>query len=45
MCRRRHKHDLRHSFAGQQTGKTPSQLHVDDLDARLISSFLVSMDA
>jgi integrase/recombinase XerD len=28
------------TFAEQQTGKTSSQLHVDDLDVRLISAFL-----
>ena len=28
------------TFAEQQLGKTPSQLHVDDLDASLITSFL-----
>ncbi len=28
------------TFAEQQTGKTASQLHVDDLDVRLISAFL-----
>jgi integrase/recombinase XerD len=28
------------TFAEQQTGKTPSQLHVDDLNVRLITAFL-----
>jgi site-specific recombinase XerD len=28
------------TFAEQQTGKTPSQLHIDDLNVRLVTAFL-----
>src|SRR5450755_4693971 len=32
------------TFASQQTGKAPSKLEVDDLDAELITGFLVHLE-